>query len=64
MNDLRDIVYEMVYKCYSKLPLNEYFVKRSGLAKVDRQACWLVACGSAPQGGIVVINSIRCLEPF
>ena len=29
MNDLRDIVYEVVYKCYSKLPLNEYFVKRS-----------------------------------
>lgn len=29
MNDLRDIIYEVIYKCYSKLPLNEYFIKRS-----------------------------------
>ena len=28
-NDLRDIVYETIYRVYSKLPLNEYFVNRS-----------------------------------
>ena len=27
--DLKDIIYEVVYKCYSKLPLNEFFIKRS-----------------------------------
>ena len=28
-SDLKNIIYEVVYRCYSKLPLNEYFVNRS-----------------------------------